>query len=308
MSSQNSTIAHQCAFTRYFLIPLLVLWSSGARAEPTSPETAGLGGGLRDGMIISGATKHRLIHFTFDDGPNLQFTPLILDKLDKLGIKATFFFSGSRFRAGRSHHLESAELARQALSRGHTIGVHSVDHQRMFRMNARQIETQLEQSEAIFVKVFGQRAWLFRPPWGSHSALADALLAKHGYTVVLWNTCVADWVERPVKRMLTTFWQVLKKIEETRGSRGGVVLLHDTHPWTIEALELVYADIQTRNCQLLKTDEELYDVVDDLNFFFRPRGASASQRAPAAEPDPAIIQSRQAALRAQTAARCQSSE
>jgi peptidoglycan/xylan/chitin deacetylase (PgdA/CDA1 family) len=175
----------------------------------------------------------------------------------------------------------------------------------MFRMNAAQIDKQLDDSQTLFEKVFGSRTWLFRPPWGSHSPLVDALVAKRGYTVVLWNLCVADWVERPVRQMLTTWRQVLKKVEEVKGSRGGVVLLHDTHAWTVEALRLVYDDIQSRNCELLAGGQELYDIVDTLDPFFSTRAVhDPSQRAPAAEPNPAFLQTRQTLLREKTAARC----
>lgn len=274
-------------------------------AQPFSTAPVGLGSRLRDGMIISGATEHRILHFTFDDGPDLQITPLFLEKLDKAQIKATFFFSASRFRAGRLHNAKAAQLAREILKRGHSVGIHSVDHQRMFRMSAQEIDRQLDQSEQIFIKLFGSRTWLFRPPWGSHSAVADRLLAARGYTVVLWNLCVADWVTRPVKQMLRTWRQVLAKVEQTKGHRGGVVLLHDTHPWTLEAFDLVYADIMDRNCRLLESGQELYDIVDDLELFFTPRAsAGPSQRAPAAALDPAVLQARQARLKEKTAARC----
>lgn len=282
-----------------------IFYAPTVGAQPLDTGPAGLGSRLRDGMIISGATAHRILHFTFDDGPDLQITPAFLEKLDKAEIKATFFFSASRFRAGRLHSGKAAELAREVLKRGHSVGIHSVDHQRMFRMSPQEIERQLDQSEQLFTKVFGSRTWLFRPPWGSHSVAADRLLAARGYTVVLWNLCVADWVTRPVKEMLRTWRQVLAKVERTKGHRGGVVLLHDTHPWTLEAFDLVYADIMERNCRLLKSGQELYDIVDDLGLFFTPRaGAGPSQRAPSAAPDAAVLQARQARLKEKTAARC----
>jgi peptidoglycan/xylan/chitin deacetylase (PgdA/CDA1 family) len=292
--------------TLWFVIALTIaIFRARAGAQESTADPVGLGSNLRDGLIISGATPHRILHFTFDDGPDLRVTPLILDKLDAAGIKATFFFSASRFRASRLHNLQAAELAREVLKRGHSIGVHSVDHQRMFRMTPAATEQQLEQSEALFVKVFGFRTWLFRPPWGSHSAAADSLLAKHGYTIVLWNLCVADWVVRPVQQMLRTWKQVLAKVEQTKGHRGGVILLHDTHVSSVEAFDLVYADILNRNCQLLEKGEELYDIVDNLEPFFAPRsGRSPSLRAPAAEPEPAVLEARQALLKELTEARC----
>lgn len=65
---------------------------SPAVASPSS----GLRPDLRDGMIINGATRRRILHFTFDDGPDWRVTPRLLDALDEAGIKQPSFFAASR--------------------------------------------------------------------------------------------------------------------------------------------------------------------------------------------------------------------
>ncbi len=231
-----------------------------------------LGNAFRDGKVITGVTPHRIIHFTFDDGPDPRTTPRLLDRLDAHGIKATFFFSASRFESRAKRHQGADVLAQEVLARGHAVGSHSVDHVRMRALSAAQVRDQLERNERLFTQVFGTKSVWFRPPFGSRGAHTDQQLAERGHTTVMWNLGVADWVARPPQAILITWQRVLAKAE-LRGERGGVVLLHDTHAWTADALDLIMADLATRNCELLKDPSaELYDVTPTLAPFFQARG------------------------------------
>ena len=60
--------------------------SADARAAVAAPSS-----------VVTGETPHRLLHFTFDDGPDPTTTPPVLDALERNGVRATFFFSASRF-------------------------------------------------------------------------------------------------------------------------------------------------------------------------------------------------------------------
>lgn len=286
-------------------------WTASGVDRPAerAGEPDGLGERLARGRLIEGGTPHRLIHFTFDDGPDPENTPRLLDALDEAGIKATFFFSASRFESGARRNEGSVELAREVLARGHQVGSHSVDHVKMWKLSPEELRAQLDKSARLFEEVFGKRTWLFRPPYGARSSRVDRMLAERGYTTVLWNIGLADWVERPPEALLETWHKVLARREREDGERGGVVLLHDTHAWTVEAFSLIYEDIQRRNCELLAAGEELYDVVDDLSLFHQARGeAPPGKAAGPAVPARARLQKRQARLRAQAAVRCAADE
>ncbi len=287
------------------LIGLWVVVANSGRASRGNGQPEGLGGGLKGGLIITGATPHRLIHFTFDDGPDPELTPRLLDKLDTAGVKATFFFSASRFRAQRRHSAKTAQIAREVLRRGHSVGSHSVIHRRMARMNGATLRDQLEESDRLFRRVFGFPTHLFRPPFGSRARRVDRMLAARGYTTVLWNIGMADWVSDSAPQVLQTFRRVMARVQREKGQRGGVVLLHDTHSWSVDAFELIHAHLLTRNCELLARSEELYDIVPDLSLFFVPRGASQPPDfAPEAPSQPEVFAARQAQLRRETKRRC----
>ena len=246
---------------------------------------------LQGGGVVTGATNRRILHFTFDDGPDPRTTPRLLDELDRAGVKATFFFSTSRFadRAHRNAH--AVDLAREVARRGHALGSHGFDHQRMARMKPPQQRAQLDSSAAMFDKVFGTRTFLIRPPFGSRNAALDRMLADGKYVTVMWNIGMADWNARPADQIESTFFRVLARNERERGERGGVVLLHDTHEWSIEAFQRIAAAIARKNCELLSAGEELYSIENTLSAWLAP-------------PSDAVYAARQAELRERTRARC----
>jgi peptidoglycan/xylan/chitin deacetylase (PgdA/CDA1 family) len=214
--------------------------------------------------VVTGSTPRRQLHFTFDGGPDAKLTPRLLDALDHAGFKATFFFSTSRFDPAQRRNAHAPALALEVARRGHQLGSHGFMHQRMARLAPVQLRTQLDRSEAMFARVFGQRTFLFRPPFGSRNAALDQMLADAGYVTAMWNIGMADWVERRPEDVRVTFWRVLDRNQEQSGERGGVVLMHDTHAWSVEAFRLIAESIAARNCELLAGGEELYDVVDSL--------------------------------------------
>ena len=146
---------------------------------------------------------------------------------------------------------------------------------------------------------------LIRPPGGSRSPRIDGYLATNGYTQVLWNLGTGDVQVRSADAVLDTFRRVLEVRERDHGERGGIVLLHDIHAWSVEAFPRIVAYLDRTNCDLLARGEELYDFVDDPAFFFEARreGDANDAIAHAAVPEH-VIATRQIRARARAEARC----
>jgi peptidoglycan/xylan/chitin deacetylase (PgdA/CDA1 family) len=265
----------------------------------------GLGGAFKKGAVMTGASSHRLILFTFDDGPDRRTTPLLLDRLDAVGIKAVFFLVARRIASQTPLERQHANIAREIVRRGHIVGNHTHDHLQLPLLDNDDAIFQIVETERIFRKVFGGRPWLIRPPGGARSPRIDKILWKRGYTTMLWNIGAGDFQLNTAEQVYKTWRKVFNRRQNDEGERGGIIMLHDTHPWSVDAFQLIVSDLMDRNCRLLKKGEELFDIVDDPSFFFRVRSKKPeeAQSAPLAL-DPQLLASRQQRLRRETAQRC----
>lgn len=279
--------------------PDLVVTPDEARARH------GLGEAFSDGLVLTGATPHRLILFTFDDGPDRRTTPRLLHHLDELGVRGVFFITSQRLHEPGARGVAERAILRDIVRRGHVVGNHTRNHRQLPLLETTEVLVELGDTERVFEDELGGRTWLMRPPGGSRSPRVDRVVADRGYTQVLWNLGTGDFQVRDADSVVETFIRVLGRRELDNGERGGIVLMHDTHDWSVEAFPRIVGWLRDRNCQLLEAGEELYDIVDDPTLFFVPRGdAEPGTVAPMARPDPAILAQRQARLREVTAQRC----
>ena len=259
-----------------------------------------------DGVITTGASVHRLILFTFDDGPNLRYTEPLLDALDLADVRAVFFVTTRRFAGNLPHERQSAELVRDIVRRGHIIGTHTMDHIQLPLVSNEHMQVQVDESADLIEGITGARPVWVRPPGGSRSARVDGYLARTGFTQMLWNLGTGDSQVRSSDDVLATFRRVLERREADAGERGGIVLLHDIHAWSVEAFPRIVAYLDQRNCELLEQGEELFDFVDDPALFYRQRGPreDASSVAPLLALDEGVLKIRQARARIRAEARC----
>lgn len=168
------------------------------------------------GTITNVSTLEPVAALTFDDGPDPEYTPLLLNVLKKYNVRGTFFMIG---KAAENY----PELVQQVAQAGHIIGNHSWDH-RSFRSIGRKERVKQILKCAKALSPYGQK--LFRPPYGdqSISSRIDAFLL--GYKVVIWNVCVYDWLKHD------PFWIFDKLINSLKP--GIIILLHDSLWDTIE--------------------------------------------------------------------------
>jgi peptidoglycan/xylan/chitin deacetylase (PgdA/CDA1 family) len=167
------------------------------------------------GTITQVATQERVAALTFDDGPHPEFTPRLLEILERHGAHATFFMLGE---AARKHPAVVQQVARG----GHAIGNHSWDHPSFPLITGRARCAQMRACAAAVAPYGGRR--LFRPPYG-HQNIASRLEALWlGYRVVTWNVVAEDWCDRDVD------WMANRLVERIKP--GSVVLLHDAIYWS----------------------------------------------------------------------------
>jgi peptidoglycan/xylan/chitin deacetylase (PgdA/CDA1 family) len=153
------------------------------------------------------------IALTYDDGPDPEWTPLVLDTLDRGAARATFFVDARRALVQRS-------LVRSIARRGHEVAFHCFEHVRHSERTAEELNAELDLGLGLLDLVgVKPRAW--RAPWGVETDATRDLAARHDLRLWGWNVDTHDWRGDSARRMLAA-------LEAQGGLRNGdVVLLHD---------------------------------------------------------------------------------
>ncbi|MGE5590367.1 MAG: polysaccharide deacetylase family protein [Bacillota bacterium] len=175
------------------------------------------------------AEGKKVVMLTFDDGPasaeQKGATAEILDILKKENIKATFFVTGYGVKA-------NPDLLQREVAEGHTIGTHTMTHPELWEIPTRDgIEKEMLGVGPLVEQVTGKPVKYFRPPNGMYSdpnGFIKQVARENNLEIINWTTGSLDWQYRDPQKITE---QVLKTIVP-----GGIVLMHDTHTWTAQAL------------------------------------------------------------------------
>lgn len=189
-----------------------------AAEEPLGPEPLPLDGkvaipssGLQR-IVWSVDTDSKAVALTFDDGPDPQFTPRILDLLDRRGIKATFFAMGYNAAAHPS-------LLREVAAAGHEIGSHSWSHLSLTRADTDATRKDIEQGNRAIEDILQKEVRLFRPPYGRFDEVTVRFMAEKRQDMVMWSLTRGEvrWMDPR---------RVRAHVAEGMGP-GGILGLHD---------------------------------------------------------------------------------
>jgi len=181
------------------------------------------------------------IAMTFDDGPSATLTPKLLDLLAAHHIKATFFVIGENVA-------EHPEIVARAAQEGHEIANHSWSHPNFGKMSDEGIRSQLQRTDDAIKSATGKRPTLMRPPYGSITAREKRWIHdEFGYQIILWDVDPYDW-KRPGPAVVRN--RILK---ETRP--GSIVLSHDIHPGTIEAMPSTFDALEAKGFKFVTVSE-----------------------------------------------------
>jgi len=184
---------------------------------------------------LSGVGSPGHVALTFDDGPDPVATPPILDVLESVGWRATFFCLGSQAR-------RSPGLVRELVDRGHEVGVHGDAHTSHLRRPYTWTVPDVQRARDTINDLTGATALWFRPPYGAVSASSLVAAKRAQLQVVLWTSWGIDW--KPDATGATVAANVQRTLRP-----GATVLLHDSDitsapgSWrsTLEALPILAA-------------------------------------------------------------------
>ena len=179
------------------------------------------------------------IALTFDDGP-AAYTTEILDLLVQHGGRVTFFVTGSRVEA-------NADIIRRAFDMGNEIANHSWSHARFTRISDDQIRDEIQRTSDALRAVTGVSPPFYRPPYGSTDDRVVRVSAEMGYSIIKWTLDTLDWRHR---NPYFTYRAIIDRVEP-----GSIILLHDIHATTAEAMRYVIPDLIARGYELVTVSE-----------------------------------------------------
>src|SRR5436305_330346 len=181
------------------------------------------------------------VAMTFDDGTSAKLTPKLLDLLAAHHIKATFFLIGQNVA-------ENPDIVAREVREGHEIANHSWSHPNLAKMSDAGVRDQLHKTEDAIRSASGNRPTLLRPPYGSITARQKKWINQEfGYKIVLWDVDPLDW-RRPGSNVVCN--RIIKMARA-----GSIILAHDIHPGTIEAMPCVLSQLEAKGFKFVTVSE-----------------------------------------------------
>ena len=246
---------------------------------------------------------HKIV-LTFDDGPSTSLTPLVLDILKKYSVKATFFVQGKNINSNTYPILE------RAVQEGHFLGAHSMEHRRSNDLSesefkADTLET-FKRMNSVFEKAGTvQNEVYYRFPFGAYGRsskyhhfnalreLSEQIYGENCINFAFWSVDSSDWVAGMTGNevyenvmasfdggVMTDFVNVHGKYEKQRRNayhdeitKGGVILFHDVHTPSIDALPRILETFQKRGIEVVPMNS-----VQEYNFGNKQCGASPNKK------------------------------
>jgi peptidoglycan/xylan/chitin deacetylase (PgdA/CDA1 family) len=192
--------------------------------------------------IYCAGSRGNEVALTFDDGPG-PYTRLVLAKLRKHGVGATFFIVGRNIRL-----VPGATSEERALG---AVGDHTFTHPLLTALAPAAAEDEIVRTQTAVASSSGGRVFLFRPPYGAHNPTIDGIARVHGLLQILWTVDSAD-------SLGANYAQIERNV--IGGLRpGAIILMHENHGQTVRALLNIFAALQRKHLRAVSVPRLLTD-------------------------------------------------
>ena len=208
-----------------------------------------------------GAAERNSVALTFDDGPNEDITPEILDILKDYNVPAAFFLIGE-------YALKHPDIVQRTLDEGHLLGVHTFTHPNIRLISEPRLLIEANSTQRLLASITGYNMILFRAPYAedsepqsSEEAAAIVQLSAAGYITVGTPIDPRDWEGNGVDEIVERV-----RLEALEG-RGNTVLLHDTggdRSETLVALPRIIEMLRAEGFEFVSLDELMGNDAIDL--------------------------------------------
>jgi peptidoglycan/xylan/chitin deacetylase (PgdA/CDA1 family) len=225
-------------------------------AIPMDSELAVVSPGHGPHTAFHPATAPRELLLSFDDGPDLRGTPLILEELDRRGLKAIFFVTGWRLTGQRPEDIARRDLVRKIAAHGHLVANHTMNHHDLCQ-NPGEQATEIDTNTELIAETTGVRPLLFRSPYGAFCHTLEAALSARELPDIGWNIDPQDWKSDNEDAV---FAYLTNKLAHLKGR--GIMLMHDTHLASVHALPRVLDWLARENRREARAGRPPVNMID----------------------------------------------
>lgn len=211
------------------------VYTAGSREGNGTNQDADLGN--RPEPVV----EKKKIALTFDDGPDEEYTPMLLDGLAERGVRVSFFVIGAAAK-------EQPEIMKRIVEEGHLIGNHTYNHVDLKTMTYTAARKEIKKANEVIAKYTGEEPCFLRPPFGSASKKIEKELEM---IQVLWTIDTMDWSCQNEESICNT---VYREIEE-----NSIILMHDEYPSTVRSALSIIDRLQNEGYEFVTVDEIVMD-------------------------------------------------
>ena len=203
--------------------------------------SADIGSGVYLKALCRAERADKVVALTFDDGPDADSTPRVLDLLKRYDVRATFFMVGEQAR-------QNPELIHRMVAEGHTVAGHSYYHLPQSTLWSSQRYTEeLFRCNDVVARLTGLRMRLYRPPFGVTNPPIARAVKNLGLIPVGWSVRSLDTMTKDTDRVVDRVM---------RGLRGGdVILLHDMSDSSVDAALMIIDALLAKGFRFVTASE-----------------------------------------------------
>ena len=222
---------------RLFTMTAVFSGSSVSRQESAGQQEASA---EKQNMAV-GPQEKKKIALTFDDGPDSEYTPMLLDGLASRGVKATFFVIGKQAEA-------QPEVMERLVREGHLIGNHTYNHVDIRHMTESAAKEEILKANEVIAKYTGEEPCFLRPPFGNGSSKLEKDIEM---IQVLWTIDTMDWSCKNESKICNTVYREIRE--------NSIVLMHDEYPSTVRAALSIIDKLQKEGYEFVTVDKIVMD-------------------------------------------------
>lgn len=196
------------------------------------------------GNIFLNGLNQKMVALTFDDGPDKEITPGVIDILTKYQVKGSFFFIGEKVQ-------KNQDVVKKAYHAGNLVLSHSFYHNDLSKEGKTKIAEDLRMSNEAIEDVIGKSPALFRPPYGAINEHVISTAKDQNLKIVFWSIDTLDWSQKESNNISHN---VLKNVRN-----GDIILFHSNEDKieTLKALPSIIMGLQKKGFQIVTLDKLL---------------------------------------------------